>query len=74
MIGAGWWGTTVHIPALLRHPRADLRCVYHRDRRVAQRIAADFGVPGASASLEEALDRESLDAVVTSSTSNVHFA
>ena len=39
VIGAGWWGTTAHIPALLRHPLADLRCVHHRDRKVAQRIA-----------------------------------
>ena len=74
MIGAGWWGTTAHIPALLRHPRADVRCVHHRDRTVAQRIAADFTVPRAAASLEEALDREPLDAVVISSTPNVHYA
>lgn len=74
VIGAGWWGTTAHIPALLRHPRADLRCVHHRDRTVAQRIARDFGVPRAAATIEEALDREPLDAVVISSTPNVHFS
>ena len=51
-----------------------MRCVHHRDRTVAQRIAAEFGVPGAAASLAEALDREPLDAVVISSTPNVHFA
>ena len=74
VIGAGWWGTTAHIPALRRHPRADLRCVHHRDRSVAQRIARDFAIPRAAASLEEALDREPLDAVVISSTPNVHYA
>ena len=74
VIGAGWWGTTAHIPALRRHPRADLRCVHHRDRTVAQRIARDFAIPRAAASLEEALDREPLDAVVISSTPNVHYA
>ncbi|MCY4442193.1 MAG: Gfo/Idh/MocA family oxidoreductase [Deltaproteobacteria bacterium] len=74
VIGAGWWGTTAHIPALLRHPGADLCCVHHRDRQVAQRIARDFAVPCAAASVEEALDREPLDAVVISSTPNVHYA
>ena len=74
VVGAGWWGTTAHIPALRRHPRADLRCVHHRDRSVAQRIARDFAIPRAAASLEEALDREPLDAVVISSTANVHYA
>ena len=73
VIGAGWWGTTAHIPALRRHPGADLRCVHHRDRAVAQRIARDFAVPRAAASVEEALDREPLDAVVISSTANVHY-
>jgi len=73
VIGAGWWGTTAHIPALLRHPLADLRCVHHRNGTVARRIARDFGVPRAAATLEEALDREPLDAVVISSTPNVHY-
>lgn len=73
VIGAGWWGTTTHIPALLRHPKAELVAVHHRDNATAKKIATDFGIPRDVSSVEEILAIDEIDAVVISSTPNVHY-
>ncbi len=74
MIGAGWWATTAHIPAVKSHPDAELVAVQNRDRNKAKKIARDFGAKHPCASLEEILSLKSLDAVIVSSTPNVHYA
>ena len=73
VIGAGWWGTTAHIPALLRHPKAELLCVHHRDRDTARKIARDFGIPLGVSCVDDVLAIDNLDAVVISSTVNMHY-
>ena len=73
VIGAGWWGTTAHIPALLRHPEAELLCVHHRDQDIARKIARDFGIPLGVSCVDEVLAIDVLDAVVISSTVNMHY-
>jgi len=73
VIGAGWWGTTAHVPALKRHPKADLVAVQNRDPDAAHKTAHDFDVPRGCATVEEVLSIEELDAVVVSSTPNMHY-
>jgi predicted dehydrogenase len=73
VIGAGWWATTAHIPAVKTHPDAELVAVQNRDRSKAKKIAHDFGAQFPCASLEEILSLKSLDAVIVSSTPNVHY-
>lgn len=74
VIGAGWWGTTAHIPAIKAHPAAELVAIQHRSPEKAERIARDFAVPQAYADPLAMLDSAALDAVVVSSTPNVHHA
>jgi predicted dehydrogenase len=74
VIGAGWWGTTAHIPALLAHPNAELVAVQHQDPDQAHRIARDFDVPHGCATVEQVLALDGLDAVVVSSTPNAHYS
>jgi predicted dehydrogenase len=74
IIGAGWWATFAHIPALKSHPDAELVAVQSRERAKVERIARDFGARRACTSLDELLARDDLDAVVVSSTPNVHYA
>lgn len=74
IIGAGWWGTTAHVPALVRHPQAELVAIQHHDPATAARIARDFGVPNGCTSAEEVLAIEPLDAVVVSSVPALHHA
>ncbi|MBI2925806.1 MAG: Gfo/Idh/MocA family oxidoreductase [Verrucomicrobia bacterium] len=73
VVGAGWWGTTAHVPALKRHPLAELVAVHSCHADKARQVATDFCVPHACATMKEVLAVEGLEAVVISSTPNVHY-
>ena len=73
VLGAGWWGTFAHIPALLAHPCAELVAIQKNDREQAQKVANDFGVPYACTTTSELLAIDGLDAVVISSSPNLHY-
>jgi predicted dehydrogenase len=74
VIGAGWWATSAHLPAVKRHPAARLVVVQSRERAKAERIARDFGAKVACTTVGELLALEKIDAVIVASTPNVHFA
>ena len=74
VVGAGWWGTTAHVPALKRHPGAQLVAVQNPDPAVARKISADFQIPHACTTLDEVLAIPDLQAVVISSTPQMHYA
>ena len=73
VIGAGWWATSAHIPAIQSHPGAELIAVQSREKAKAERIARDFGAKHACTTLEEILAIKELDGVIVSSTPNVHY-
>ena len=73
ILGAGWWGTTAHIPALQSHPNARVVALQKRDRASARKVADDFGVEHAVTNVDEMLAIEEIDAVVVSSTPNMHY-
>ena len=74
LVGAGWWGTEAHIPAIKNHPDGQLVAVQKRDPEAADRVARDFAVPFPCTTMEQVLAIEDLDAVVISSTPNAHHA
>ena len=74
VIGAGWWATSAHLPAIRSHPHAELVAVHNRERHQAERIARDFGAEHACTSTGELLALEGVDGVIIASTPNVHFA
>jgi predicted dehydrogenase len=73
VLGAGWWATFAHIPALLSHPHAELFAVQKNDLDQARKVAADFGIPHSCTSVSELLSLEGLQAVVVSSSPNLHY-
>ena len=73
VIGAGWWATFAHIPALLAHPNAELVAVQKRSRQEAQKVADDFGIPIACTTASELLAIDGLEAVVVSCAPNLHY-
>ncbi len=73
VIGAGWWATYAHIPALIAHPLAELVAIQKRDPAGVRKVADDFGIPHACTTIEELLAIEGLDAVVISSSPNMHY-
>ena len=74
LLGAGWWGTEAHMPAVQNHTRAELVAVQKRDLTAARRVASDFGIPHACTHADELLAVDGLDAVIVSSTPNMHHA
>jgi len=74
VIGAGWWATFAHIPAIQTHPNAELFAVQSRERSKAEKIARDFRAKNACVTVPEILALKELDAVIVSSTPNVHYA
>jgi predicted dehydrogenase len=73
VLGAGWWATFAHIPALLAHPAAELVAIQKRDPAQARKVADDFGIPFACSTAEELFAIDGLQAVVISSSPNLHF-
>jgi predicted dehydrogenase len=73
VIGAGWWATSAHLPAIQSHPQAELVAVQSRERAKAEKIAHDFGAKYACTTTEEILALKGLDAVIVASTPNVHY-
>lgn len=73
VLGAGWWGTTAHLPAIRSNPHALLIAVQSRSADRAEKISRDFGARTACTTAENLLAIPELDAVVISSTANMHF-
>ncbi len=73
VLGAGWWATFAHIPALLSDPRAELVAIQKNDPDRARQVAADFGVPHACTTTSEMLSIDSLQAVIVSSSPHLHY-
>ncbi|MCK9589940.1 MAG: Gfo/Idh/MocA family oxidoreductase, partial [Terrimicrobiaceae bacterium] len=74
VIGAGFWATFAHLPAIKSRADAELSAVQSRDRNKAEGIARDFGAAHACTRVDELLALPGLDAVIVSSTPNVHYA
>jgi predicted dehydrogenase len=73
VIGAGWWATTSHIPGILQHEKAHLRAVQSRHRCKAKQVADHFGADLFFDDYKELILAQDLDAVIVSSTPNMHF-
>lgn len=73
VLGAGWWATTAHLPALKSHPYVELVAVQSLDEGQIAKIANDFGARYGTTSWQKVLEIEPLDAVVIASTPNMHF-
>jgi predicted dehydrogenase len=74
VVGAGWWATFAHIPALLKHPNAELVAIQTGAPQDARKIAEDFHVPHAYTQSSELFEKEDVEAVVVSSSPRLHYA
>ncbi len=79
VVGAGWWGSAYHVPALAAHPDALLVAVCDVDRTRARDAVEQTGGQGATpvrartfTDLGAALDAVELDAVVVATPSAAH--
>lgn len=73
VIGAGWWATFAHIPALQGHPDAELVAIQNDNLQEAQKISEDFGVAIACTTVGELLAIEDISAIIVSSSPGFHY-
>ena len=73
VIGAGWWATFAHIPALLAHPNAELVAIQNDDPEQAKRIIHDFRIPFAFSTSSDLLAIDDISAIIVSSSPNLHY-
>ncbi len=73
LIGAGWWGVQVYVPAMLDHPDIDLVAVNRRDRAALDKILDAHPGPKGYTDYRELLAVEKPDAVVITSPHVAHF-
>lgn len=73
VIGAGWWGVEVYVPALIDHPDVDLVAVNRRSRDALDKIIQTFGIAKGYTDHAEMLAAEDLDGVVVVSPHPMHF-
>jgi predicted dehydrogenase len=62
--GTSWWADSMYLPALSRHPLADVRAIVGGRLEHTREVATRWGVPNAYPTFEAMLDAEPLDAVV----------
>jgi predicted dehydrogenase len=65
LAGTSWWADSMYLPALAKHPLADVRAIVGGSRPEHTReFAARWGIPNAYDSFELMLEREDLDAAM----------
>ena len=73
IIGAGNWATTAHIPALARHPSAEIVGLLTRDEKSARKTADDFSIRFASSDVATLIRESKPDAAIISSVAAFHY-
>jgi len=73
VIGAGWWATKNHLPALLSNPAAEVVGICGLGAERIRKVQELFGLPFATESYEELLARCELDGVIVSSPHTLHY-
>jgi predicted dehydrogenase len=72
VIGAGWWATLSHIPALLANPHVGVVAINRPDQEGLDKVAASFGLARAYLDTSQMLASEDLQGVVIASPHVLH--
>ncbi len=72
MVGAGWWASLVHLPALQRNPEAETVGICDVDISRAKHLALTFDIPNVCSSHSDLLNLD-LDAVVVCTPHDQHY-
>ncbi|MEZ4455455.1 MAG: Gfo/Idh/MocA family oxidoreductase [Gemmatimonadales bacterium] len=63
VIGAGRWSASAHLPGWHRSPLSELVAICDLDRELAERRAAEFGIPTVTTDYRDLLARTDLDVI-----------
>jgi predicted dehydrogenase len=73
VIGAGWWSTTAHIPALRNNPDADLVAICDKQPERLEKANAAYGPVRTYTDIGEMLAQEKLDGAVICVNHSAHY-
>ena len=73
VVGAGWWSTRAHLPAIVTNPDAELAAIAERVDSKRERAASAFGPAAAYPDHRQMLENEDLDGVVIAVPHTAHF-
>lgn len=73
VVGAGWWATTAHIPALLANQRAELAAMCDADAERLAAAAGAFGIERTYTDLAAMLEQERLDGAIVVTSHASHY-
>ena len=73
IVGAGWWSTRAHLPAIVAHPDADLPAIADPIDEKRDRAASVFHPQRVYTGHREMLEHEALDGVVIAVPHMAHY-
>jgi predicted dehydrogenase len=73
VLGAGAWARLAHVPGFKRDTRCEVVAVCDPERRLADDMARDFGIPHVTTDFREVLARDDVDLVDVCTPSATHF-
>jgi predicted dehydrogenase len=74
VVGAGWWATTAHIPAVINHPQAELVAICDRDPQKVEAAATAYQVAKTYTDLDQMLAQKQLDGAIVVTNHASHYA
>jgi len=73
VIGTGWWATSVHLPALLANPSAELVAICDADPTRLQAAAQAYAIDRTYTDCREMLEREQIDGAIIATPHATHY-
>ncbi|GAA3640062.1 hypothetical protein GCM10022200_24550 [Microbacterium awajiense] len=72
VVGAGWWSTTVHLPALRADQGIDVVAVVDSAPRRCELAVKQFGIPAWYSSVDDLLAAETIDGIIIATPHHTH--
>lgn len=73
IVGTSWWTDAMYLPAVSKHPGANLTAICGRNRGKAEAAAQRWNIPHVFTSYDEMIASGLIDAVLLSTTNNTHY-
>lgn len=73
VVGTSWWADSMYLPALKKHPDAQVTAVCGRDYKRLQEFAARWEIPCIYTDYRQMIHSGAVDAVIVASVTNSHY-
>lgn len=73
IVGTSWWADSMYLPALQKHPDAQMVAVCGRDYKKLQAFATRWNIPAVYIDYRQMLDSGKLDALIVASANDSHY-